>query len=134
MRAYIVDPSISSNGQPIGGLKGFIKILQKLVWKKSMKWGDNDLYWGRPLKSIMSVFDHKPLKFKFYHLTSSNLTYVEKDFEEKTKSFKNFNSYLSYFGSRNIIIDNEKRKNKIEKELVKFSKKKILKFLLIKVC
>ena len=31
LRAYIVDPSLSSNGQPIGGLKGFVKILQKLV-------------------------------------------------------------------------------------------------------
>ncbi len=31
LRAYIVDPSLSSNGQPIGGLKGFLKILQKLV-------------------------------------------------------------------------------------------------------
>ena len=31
LRAYIVDPSLSSNGQPIGGLKGFMKILQKLV-------------------------------------------------------------------------------------------------------
>ena len=31
LRAYIVDPSLSSNGQPIGGLKGSIKILQKLV-------------------------------------------------------------------------------------------------------
>ena len=31
LRAYIVDPSISSNGQPIGGIKGFIKILQKLI-------------------------------------------------------------------------------------------------------
>jgi len=31
LRAYIVDPSLSTNGQPIGGLKGFIKILQKLV-------------------------------------------------------------------------------------------------------
>ena len=30
-RAYIVDPSVSTNGQPIGGLKGFLKILQKLV-------------------------------------------------------------------------------------------------------
>ncbi len=30
-RAWIVDPSLSStNGQPIGGLKGFLKILQKL--------------------------------------------------------------------------------------------------------
>jgi len=30
-RAYIVDPSLSTNGQPIGGMKGFLKILQKLV-------------------------------------------------------------------------------------------------------
>jgi len=29
-RAYIVDPSLSTNGHPIGGYKGFIKILQKL--------------------------------------------------------------------------------------------------------
>ena len=29
-RAYIVDPSLSTNGQPIGGVKGFMKILQKL--------------------------------------------------------------------------------------------------------
>ena len=30
-RAYIVDPSLSTNGQPIGGMKGFLKILQKLL-------------------------------------------------------------------------------------------------------
>lgn len=29
-RAYIVDPSLSANGQPIGGIKGSLKILQKL--------------------------------------------------------------------------------------------------------
>ena len=31
LRAYIVDPSLSTNGQPIGGIKGFVKILQRLV-------------------------------------------------------------------------------------------------------
>ncbi len=30
-RAYIVNPSLSTNGQPIGGLKGFLTILQKLI-------------------------------------------------------------------------------------------------------
>jgi len=29
-RAHIVDPSLSANGKPIGGLKGFLKIFQKL--------------------------------------------------------------------------------------------------------
>lgn len=31
LRAYIVDPSLSTNGQPIGGIKGSFKILQKLA-------------------------------------------------------------------------------------------------------
>jgi len=30
-RAYIVDPSLSTNGYPIGGIKGFLKIMQKMV-------------------------------------------------------------------------------------------------------
>jgi len=30
LRAYIVDPSVSMGGDPIGGIKGFVKILQKL--------------------------------------------------------------------------------------------------------
>jgi DNA polymerase-1 len=31
LRAYIVDPSLSANGEPIGGFKGSLKIVQKLV-------------------------------------------------------------------------------------------------------
>jgi 5'-3' exonuclease len=31
IRNYIVDPSMSTNGQPLGGLKGYFKSLQKLV-------------------------------------------------------------------------------------------------------
>lgn len=31
IRNYIVDPSMSTNGQPLGGVKGYIKSLQKLV-------------------------------------------------------------------------------------------------------
>ena len=30
-RNYIINPSLSTNGQPIGGLKGFLQSLQKLV-------------------------------------------------------------------------------------------------------
>ncbi len=30
-RAYIVNPSLSTNGQPIGGVKGFLGIIQKLI-------------------------------------------------------------------------------------------------------
>jgi len=102
-------------------------ILGNLAWKKSMKWSEYSLYWGRPLKSIMAIFDHKPLKFQFNHLPSSNSTYIDKDFEEKTKVFKNISSYFSYFKKLNIIIDNDLRKKHIKKKLIDLSNKKNLK-------
>ena len=38
-------------------------VLQKIQWKKSMKWGEFDLNWGRPLKSILALFDKKKTSF-----------------------------------------------------------------------
>ena len=92
-----------------------------------MKWGENNLYWGRPLKSILAVLDGKKLQFSFKHLLSSNQTFVDKELEEKTKLFNNFTSYLSFFKKSGIIIDHEKRKNFIVSELEKISAKKNLK-------
>jgi len=56
------------------------QILEKISWKKSMKWGDFDLNWARPLKSILAIFDNKTLKFNYYHLKSCNSTYLDKEF------------------------------------------------------
>ena len=69
------------------------KLLASFQWKKSMKWGEFDLNWGRPLKSILSTFDKKIVDFKFHHISSSNLTFIDKDFEEKKKIFTDFKSY-----------------------------------------
>ena len=99
-------------------------ILDKASWKKSMKWGDFELYWGRPLKSILAVFNNKNLTFKYHHLQSSNFTFIDKDFEDKTKIFNNFKIYIDYFKKSEVIIDQNKRKKFIEKELLKISKRK----------
>ena len=66
------------------------KILKNYQWKKSMKWGEFDMIWGRPLKSILSVFDKKIISFEFHHLVSSNSTFIDRDFEEKKKTFQKF--------------------------------------------
>jgi len=101
-------------------------ILDGIPWKKSMKWGDFQLYWARPLKSILAIFNNKNLLFKYHHLQSSNLTFVDKDFEDKKKSFNNFKLYIDYFKKSQIVIDQNKRKKFIELELLKKSKRKNL--------
>ena len=100
------------------------QILDKISWRKSMRWGDFDLNWARPLKSILAIFDNKTLNFNFHHLQSSNATFVDKEFEDKKKIFKNFKFYNDYFKKSGIIIDQNIRKKFIEKKIIKISKKK----------
>jgi glycyl-tRNA synthetase beta chain len=99
-------------------------VLDKIQWKKSMKWGSYDLNWARPLKSILTVFDGKSLSFKFHHLISSNATFTDKEFEDKQKIFKDFKSYKTFFKQSGIIIDHNLRKEFIVKEFEKISNKK----------
>ena len=100
------------------------QILDKMSWKKSMKWSDFQLLWARPLKSILGIFDNKSLEFQFYHLKCSNITFIDKEFEDKKKIFRNFKDYIQYFKKSGVMIDQDSRKKFIEKELQKISKKK----------
>jgi len=100
------------------------KILDKMLWKKSMRWSVFNLNWARPLKSILAIFDNKSLVFKFHHLESSNSTFIDKEFEDKKKIFKNFKDYKGYFKKSGILIDQNLRKEFIEKRLQKVAKRK----------
>ena len=102
------------------------KILIEFKWKKSMKWGSYNLNWGRPLKSILCVFDKKVINFSIGHLKSSNYTFLDKDFEERKKTFNDFNTYQKSLEQTGTIIDQYKRKEYIRKEIEKILKKKNL--------
>ena len=102
-------------------------ILQKIQWKKSMRWGEFDLNWGRPLKSILAIFDRKKLTFSFHHLVSSDTTFVDKEFEDNKKIFVDFKDYVNFFKKVNIVIDHKQRKNLIEKKFNEISNKKNIK-------
>ena len=103
------------------------KILEDYKWSKSMKWGDFSLNWGRPLKSILAVFDKKIVNFKFHHLVSSNTTFTDKDLENKKKIFINFKAYKKYFEKQAIYIDQNQRLKIINNLFSKFLEKRKLK-------
>jgi len=97
--------------------------LSTYSWKKSMKWSTYDLSWGRPLKSIIAIFNDKLINFKFFHIQSSNLIY----FEDKIKKINNFSSYSKFLKHKNIVLDQEKRKKIILKKMNNFCNTRNLK-------
>ena len=102
------------------------KLLENYQWKKSMKWGEFELNWGRPLKSVLSVFDKKVINFKFHHILSSNVTFIDKDFEDKKKIFTDFKTYEKHLKKHGTLVDQNKRKELIQKEFSKILKNRKL--------
>ena len=102
------------------------EVLQSYSWKKSMKWSVYDLNWGRPLKSIIALFNNKVVNFNFFHLQSANLTLIDGINEEKIKKINSFKSYLSLLKSQNIILDHEERKDIIVRKMENICKAKDL--------
>ena len=104
--------------------KNLSEIFSKISWNKSMKWANYDLFWGRPLKSILAVFNKKVLNFNFNHIQSANKTFIDKSTEENTKNFNDFNSYIKFFKQRGVLIDQELRKKLIQKKITEIINKK----------
>ena len=98
--------------------------LNKIQWKKSMRWGSGNLTWGRPLKSILAVYDKKKIEFKFHDITSSNITFEDTQYEEKAKVFNDYKSYLSSLKKIGQIVDQDERKKNIENQFEKIEKKR----------
>ncbi|MCH7486879.1 MAG: glycine--tRNA ligase subunit beta [Proteobacteria bacterium] len=122
--------------------------IANLTWPKSMKWGNSDLTWVRPLRRILVIFDGKPIKGTIGLGTWSKIPGLvglsPPDKNEKTISFssetighsflspkpfkvKNFTDYKAKLENHYVILDAAERGSIIEKEAQKLAKKAKLK-------
>ena len=106
------------------------KALASISWKKSMKWSDHSLMWGRPLRSIFALFNGKKIAFQFDHLESVDEIIIEQDLDLKNKKVKNFKDYNSLLRSNNIVLDHDEREKIILKKINSTSKSKDYKEIL----
>ena len=100
------------------------KALISISWKKSMKWSDYSLMWGRPLRSIFALFNGKKITFQFDHLESLDEIIIEQDLALKSKKVKNFKDYDSLLKRNNIVLDHNEREKIILKKINSISKSK----------
>ena len=105
-------------------IKIILNSISSLNWKKSMRWSDNNLIWGRPLRSILAIFNKKHLSFSYGHLRSKDSTIVEKDLITKHKKIRNFSEYQSFLKDNKIIIDQDERRKKILQSFIVICKNK----------
>ena len=98
-------------------------ILKSINWKKSMRWSNHDCYWGRPLRSICCIFNGEILSFNYFHLSSSNITYVNGPYDDKEIKIKDFDEYKKILSKNHVELDHKQREVKIRKKLEELLKK-----------
>jgi len=101
-----------------------VNSIASIKWKKSMRWSDTDLLWGRPLRSILAIYNKKILTFSYGHLRASDSTIIEKDLDTKVIKVTTVKDYQKLLLKYNIILNHEEREQKIIKKFESFYKVK----------
>jgi glycyl-tRNA synthetase beta chain len=89
------------------------EIVRGFPWPKSMRWGDGDLSWVRPLQSILCCFDNEVVPFTVGGVSSGDETRGHRSVGGETIRARNFDKYVPALTGARVMIDAEARKGLI---------------------
>ncbi|MEZ5920378.1 MAG: glycine--tRNA ligase subunit beta [Parvularculaceae bacterium] len=89
------------------------EIIANFPWPKSMRWGDGDLKWVRPLKSILCCFDNEIVPFEIDGVRTGDETRGHRGVSSSPIHARNFDKYAQALTSEKVMIDAEARRELI---------------------
>ena len=102
------------------------QILPKLVadipFKKSMRWGDLDVRFARPIHWIVALFDGIVVPFSFGNIESGTISRGHRFMANTTFPVRDFSHYLEECERHFVIPDPERRKEIIRRETHRVAK------------
>ncbi|MEQ8349436.1 MAG: glycine--tRNA ligase subunit beta [Sneathiellaceae bacterium] len=84
--------------------------LAALPWPKSMRWGDTELRWVRPLQSILALLDGRPVRFAFGHLHSGTETRGHRFMAADSFAVEGFADYREKLRAAHVMLDPAERR------------------------
>ncbi len=109
------------------------EILKKFVWPKSQRWSNTIFKWARPLRNILLLLNDEVVKGKFdlgndCFLTFNNFTFGHR-YNNKKIILKSIRDYEILLKKNHVLLDREKRKQKILHDIGALIKNKETKIL-----
>lgn len=93
------------------------KIILSLHFPKSMRWGDGSLHFARPICWILALFGAETMHFELDGIRSSNMTKGHRFLSPASFQVKDISSYMNLLENNFVVLDQEKRKNSIRKNI-----------------
>lgn len=88
-------------------------ILQEIPFRKSMRWGDNDVRFARPIHWIASLYGGETISFEFAGVTSGNRTRGHRFHAPGEVEVDGFEEYAAALRNASVVVDHEERKSQI---------------------
>ena len=92
------------------------EIIRGFSWPKSMRWGDGELKWVRPLHKLLCVFDSEIVSFEVGGISSGDETEGHRFMAPEKISARNFETYESALHGAKVILGSDERKNIIARD------------------
>ncbi len=92
------------------------EIVRGFSWPKSMRWGDGDLRWVRPLHAVLCVFDGEVVNFEIDGIQSGDRTQGHRFMAPEAIQARSFEAYDQALKKAKVILDAEERKEMIARD------------------
>jgi glycyl-tRNA synthetase beta chain len=99
------------------------RIITGMPFRKSMKWGDGEIVFARPIRWILAVYGGKTIHFDIEGVKSSGKSYGHRFMNPKPFTVSVWNDYVEGLEKGFVILDQNKRKGLIEKEIFELAVK-----------
>ena len=93
------------------------KIILSLHFPKSMRWGSGSLHFARPISWILALFGTETILFELDGIRSSNMTKGHRFLSPASFQVKDIASYINLLENNFVVLDQDKRKNTIRKNI-----------------
>ena len=103
------------------------EIIRKFSWPKSMRWGNGNSRWVRPLRNIMAIiYDNNSvnkLKINFEGLLANDYTFGHRFLKNQKIYIKGVSDYFEALTNHLVIADQGQRRELILEQISKIEKK-----------
>ncbi len=98
------------------------KLVTEIPFKKSMRWGNLDVRFARPVHWIVALFDGAVVPFAFGNVESGTISRGHRFMANHTFPVRDFSHYLEECERHFVIVDPERRKEVIRRETHRLAK------------
>ena len=98
------------------------KMILSIPSRKSMRWGDGETSFARPIRWILALYGGKTVPFRLEEVKSGSKTQGHRFISPKPFRVENWSEYISGLEKRFVILDQGKRKEIIKTDIGQIGK------------